>query len=136
MAQKTAIQVVHSALKSAKDKVSSNTEVIRIFFNASKVLTHLWGTLTFCVVFPESMKKLLELTSVFALDIFSETRMPCAVPRPPARMREERPWSVAETRTLAPRPCHPCPRTGRWAPSSSEAAASAAPRPHPAGPVT
>ena len=42
-------------------------------------IPHADSTLTYCLTWPTSMKTLFAIASTFALDIFSETKMPCAM---------------------------------------------------------
>ena len=74
--QRLAVQAVHRSAKS----IAGHSETLRIFLNAAKIVTHLWGTLTYCVRMPQSMNKILELASVFALDIISDGKPKCAFP--------------------------------------------------------
>ena len=75
--EKAAVQVVHGAVTSATKGFAAHTETMRIFFNLSKVLTHLYGTLQWCASFPKAMNNLLAMTAVFALDFGSASKLPC-----------------------------------------------------------
>ena len=75
----TAIQAVHKSIKSAKRGVLGSGETVRITLNAAKVVSHLHGSLAWCITWPSSMNKLRDIVSIFAVDVFSETRMPCMV---------------------------------------------------------
>ena len=71
--RRAAVQVVHGATRN----VGQHAETVRILFNLSKVLAHLYGTLIWCLHFPDAMNKLVDFMSIFALDLFAETKLPC-----------------------------------------------------------
>jgi len=76
---KPAIQCVHSVVKSATKGIFAHTETVRIVMNACKIVNHLYSTLVYCLQWPQSMKMFLGCVSLFAFDLFGETRMPCVV---------------------------------------------------------
>jgi hypothetical protein len=77
--ERVTVQLVHGAVKAVTKGGTKNTETLRIFFNVSKVSAHLYATLSYCLHFPKAMNDLLAVASVFALDLVSETRMPCTL---------------------------------------------------------
>ena len=52
-------------------------ESVRIFLNAAKVCNGLYSSLSFCLVFPATFGALRDLASVFAVDVLTESRLPC-----------------------------------------------------------
>ena len=49
-----------------------------VLLNAAKVITHLYsGSLAHCITWPSAMQRVMDFAAVFALDLFSEARIPC-----------------------------------------------------------
>ena len=59
--------------------MAGGSETLRILLNTMKVLAHLMSTLSYCLEYPASMELLITIASTFALDVFSETKIPCLV---------------------------------------------------------
>ena len=75
-----AVHAARSAVKSAKAGLfhMGASESFRIVLNAAKVLSHLFsGSLVYCAHFPKSMNFLMDAAAMFALNLVSETKLPC-----------------------------------------------------------
>ena len=77
--RRMAVQVVHAVVKSATKGFFAHAETVRIFCNCCKVFSHLSATLQYCLIYPRAMDDLRAIASVFAVDLFAETRAPCLV---------------------------------------------------------
>ena len=74
-----AVKMVHSSVKRAQRGLAGSSETLRIFFNVCKVVSHLYFALSYCIAWPAALNNLLEIASVFALDLFAESKAPCVL---------------------------------------------------------
>ena len=63
----------------ARSEDDRKPEFMKRLFNTSKTVTFLYSTLIYCTSFPAAMNDLLSMASIFAFDLFGETKMPCIV---------------------------------------------------------
>ena len=75
----TAIRSAHRFVKAARDNQLSLGETSKIVINGAKVMSHLYGTLAYCLVFPRDMVQLMSIANLLAVDFVAETKMPCWV---------------------------------------------------------
>ena len=73
------VSAVRVSVKAALDG-NFGSEIMRITINAAKVVSHLTGTLSYCLYFPAAMDGLRAAYAMLAIDIFSESNMPCIFP--------------------------------------------------------
>ena len=66
-------------MKTSQDNLGAASETVRILLNGAKVMSHLYATLVYCLSFPSAMGELLAMFSLLALDVFAETKAPCAL---------------------------------------------------------
>ena len=76
----TAVKLVHSTVRAAKEKLFGASETVRIVLNIFKVLSHLYSGLARCTWWPTAIENFVAVAAIFTLDIFSETKVPCAFP--------------------------------------------------------
>ena len=75
--QATAVHAVYRSAKAVWNGAKGSGETARIVLNFAKVASHCYGTLTWCIFLPGTLKSMLAVLSLLAVDIFAETRAPC-----------------------------------------------------------
>ena len=69
---KTSVQIVRRNVKSASEHIIDHSETFRIVLGACKVLTHLYGTLSWCLFLPDAMDGLMAVASLLIFDVFED----------------------------------------------------------------
>ena len=76
------IRAAHAFIKQTRRSKKMFTfagESMRILFNCSKCISHLYSTLQYCLVWPSSLDKLFSMFNLLGLDIVAEAKVPCFV---------------------------------------------------------
>ena len=74
----TAVKLVHAAVKATQAKVFACGESLRIVLNIFKVLSHMYSGLARCTRWPVAIENFAAVAALFTLDLFTETKLPCA----------------------------------------------------------